>query len=272
MNRSSSPTARAVRLIISAFRDRGWRDEANAALLIFEGIVASGVTIFDDGAALEQIVPDRFLLVNGITINEVREELTSAKASLDELAARSRAVVLPSIIQMADIDSFSRVRNIGAKDVANFSNPLDLLEDIVEQIIASIIGEVYRITDWAGENDDMFTAQMVLNGRNIRASFLLKGSGLRGPLKPKNLGKNGDQITRMMDQPAELFVVQHVNRIDPSVRKQLSDSVIARRAEGNQAAVGTVWDGIDTARMGVAYGFLDPTTGALKPGVLGNGS
>jgi hypothetical protein len=179
---------------------------------------------------------------------------------------------LPPIIQIADIDSFSRVGDIRSEDVEDFANPLNLLEDIVEQIIAKIIGEVYRIKDWAGENDDMFTAQMMLHGRNVRTSFLLKGSGLKGPLKPKNLGKNGDQITRMMDQPAELFVVQHVNRVDPAVRKQLQDAVIARRVEGNEVAVGTVWDGIDTARLGVAYGFLDPATGALKPGALDKGA
>ena len=95
--------------------------------------------------------------------------------------------------------------------------PLDLLEDDVEQIIANVIGEPFRQKDWGGELDDLFSQSVQLDGRSVRTSFMLKGRGLGSQMKMKNLGKNGDQITRMTRQPAELFVVQHVNDIDSSV-------------------------------------------------------
>ena len=224
--------------------------------------------MLDSADALGRRIPDQFLLTNDLTNEEVHRALTDISDSLRSLANDAVALDGPSILQMADIDSFSRVLTIAAKDVARFANPLNLAEDVVEQIIAKVIGEPYLVKDWAGEMDDMYTGQVVLNGRNVRTSFLLKGAGLKGPLKPKYLGHNGDQITRMTTQPAELFVVQHVGRVEPSVRKQLQDAVLARRAEGNHTAVGTVWDGVDVARLGVAYGFLDPSTGVLRADAL----
>jgi hypothetical protein len=265
---NSSPTARGIRLVLSAFRNNGWRDEASAAIAVVEAAFNGNLSIFTDQAVLAAVLPDQFLLVNGITAEDAREALEAVLDPLTRLATEARSTNPPIILQIGDIDSFSRVKNVAATEVENFANPLDLPEDDVEKIIAKVIGEVYLVKDWPGEADDMFSAQVVLYGRQVRASFLLKGNGLKGPLKPKNLGKNGDQITRMTGQPAELFVVQHVGRVEPSVRRQLNDAVTARRYEGNTAAVGTVWDGIDTARLGVAYGFLDPVTGALKPNVI----
>lgn len=42
---------------------------------------------------------------------------------------------------------------------------------------------------------------------------------------------------------------------------QLRDMVLARRSEGNENVVGSVWDGADCARLFVAEGLLDPETG-----------
>jgi len=56
--------------------------------------------------------------------------------------------------------------------------------------------------------------------------------------------------------------------MDLSDPDALADGVIARRVEGNRQAVGTIWDGVSTARLGVAYGFLNASTGALVSGSL----
>jgi hypothetical protein len=66
-------------------------------------------------------------------------------------------------------------------------------------------------------------------------------------------------------QPAELYVVQYVGRVDAAVYRQLQDAVIAKRARGEPHVVGSVWNGVDTARLGVAYGFIDPASGQLRP-------
>jgi hypothetical protein len=268
---SSSPEAQAIRQILNSFRDRGLKDEAGAALSIMRTIFADTAAL-DSPVLLEPAIPEDFLLVNKTSAVEVHDALGQAAASLRLLAHEAQGINNPPLLQISDIDTFSRTRTVAATQVADFAMPLDLAEDIVEKIIAKVIGEPNLVKDWGGEFDDLYTGQVTLNGRNVRTSFLLKGNGLRVALKPRYLGKNGDQITRMMAQPAELYVVQHVNRVDPSVTKQLRDAILARRAEGNTTAVGTVWDGVDTARLGVAYGFLDSADGTLIPGTLGSGS
>lgn len=87
-------------------------------------------------------------------------------------------------------------------------------------------------------------------------------------LTPARLGKNGDQLTRMLRQPADLFIVQHVGSVSPAVRQQLQDAIVARRARANSAAVGSVWDGVDTARLFVAHGYIEPHTGKVRPGIF----
>jgi hypothetical protein len=72
----------------------------------------------------------------------------------------------------------------------------------------------------------------------------------------------------MLRQPADLFIVQHVGPVSPAVRQQLQDAIVARRAWGHLAAVGSVWDGVGTAGLFVAHGYLDPHTGKLQPGAL----
>lgn len=264
---TSSPSARGIRVVIDAFRDHGWKDEGNTALRIMEAVVSDD-RVLDTSSTLAVAIPEKFLVVNDVSIVDVYEVVDQLAVSLRDLGRQEAGLKRPPILPMSEIDSFSKVRAVPPSDVTSFANPLNLAEDTVERIIAKVIGEPYLIKDWGGEVDDLYSGQVVLGGKKVRATFLLKGSGLKGPLKPKNLGKNGDQITRIMTQPAELFVVQHVGRVEPAVRKQLQDAVLARRFEGNVAAVGTVWDGVDTARLGVAYGFLDPSTGALIPGLL----
>jgi hypothetical protein len=64
------------------------------------------------------------------------------------------------------------------------------------------------------------------------------------------LGKNGDQISRLFEEPAELLVLQHCHEITPDVRKTM-------RAFANQMGnprMYCVIDGYDTIRVLEAYG------------------
>lgn len=175
----------------------------------------------------------------------------------------------PALIPMREIDSFRAVIDVPPERVGGLSYPLQVPEVTVKQILAEILAEPFVRKDYGGEMDDLFTSRMVLADREVTASFLLKGPGLKGRGATGGLtlagllGHNGDQIERMMTQPAEVFVVQYVGTVAESVRQRLNDAIIARRNEGNQYAVGSVWDGVDTARLLTAYGYLDPDTGTL---------
>ena len=256
----------AVRLLLNQFRARGWSGDQEQCALTLVNALFKDKSLLERQQDLGRLVPSGFLLAHGITGGDVGSELRSLRDKLVALLDSDAAAALPPLLAIDRIDSFARVAEISAADVAALC-PLDLLEDDVERIIAGIIGEPFRQKDWGGELDDLFTPSVQLEGRLARASFLLKGRGLGSVMKMKDLGSNGDQVMRMVKQPAELFVVQHVNRIDASVYSHLSDAIVARRAEG-YPVVGSVWDGVMIARLGVAYGYLDPGTGALIPGAL----
>ncbi len=56
-------------------------------------------------------------------------------------------------------------------------------------MIAEAVCEAYVQHDWGGEADDLFSTQVILGGRRVWASLLLKGSGLAVSLKQKSLGR-----------------------------------------------------------------------------------
>jgi hypothetical protein len=65
----------------------------------------------------------------------------------------------------------------------------------------------------------------------------------------------------------QLFIVQHVGQVSPTVRAQLEAAILARRVQGHAQSVGSVWDGVDVARLFVAHRFLDQRTGELRPDI-----
>jgi hypothetical protein len=173
-----------------------------------------------------------------------------------------------ALIEMGEIDSFRKMREVPPGEVAGFANPLALPERVVKHLLAGLLGEPFVVKDWGGEHGDLYTTRVNFGGRPTPASFLLKGAGTKGMLTPARLGKNGDQLTNMLHLPADVFIVQHIGAVSPAVRQQLQDAIVARRAQGHTAAVGSVWDGVDIARLFVAHGFLEPSTGKLRSGVL----
>lgn len=255
----------SIRIILDVSRDFGWRNYGNAAYEITQELFAKPELLESDQAFVPSI-PGVFLEGNHVTSAQACAALMPSRIALRSLVEQADPLLDRPLITIGDIDSFSEVNNVAATVVSSYSNPLKLSEDEVEKMIAKILGEPYLQEDWGGELDDMFSGQVHLRGQGVVASFMLKGPGLRAKvMKPKHLGVNGDQISRMMKQPADLYVVQFVGGIDSEVYSQLTDAVIARRARGFPSTVGSIWTGVDTARLGVAYGLLDPASGQVRP-------
>ena len=72
---------------------------------------------------------------------------------------------------------------------------------------------------------------------------------------PRGRGKNGDQIVRLFDSPADLFVLQFVGPIAEAVITNVARSVAAAHQQGKRAQF-MIIDGQDTARLLLAYGKL----------------
>jgi hypothetical protein len=242
--------------IASAFTARGWRDDDFAALRIVDALRLHGSY---DRVVAEAVVPPNFIERNQISdTNDVLDAVADAVGRWTFLPDTTES---PAIIPIDEIDSFARVREVTPQSVAGISAPLDIAEAYVKQAITNIIGEPHTDKDWGGEAGDVFTSHVYLHGARTAAAFLLKGPGLRGVMRPKSLGKNGDQLVRLFTLPADLYVVQFVGRIDPSVTEMLRRFVLSRRSEGRPQAVGSVWEGTDSARLLVAHGLIDATTG-----------
>ncbi|MFL6090447.1 MAG: hypothetical protein ACJ71Z_09930 [Aeromicrobium sp.] len=254
----------ATRLVMDLLADRGWPDRQGVGLAVVRAVLADPDAL-TGGPALRAAIPRGFLLINRVPASVVVAAIQSSGEELLEALRPVTSDALPAIINLDDVDTFARSSEVAATDVAKYAAPIfDVPEDYIKRMVAEIAGEPYVQKDWGGEFDDMFSGQAQLKARRVTTTFMFKGPGLRRKvLRPKDLGSNGDQIDRMLLQPAELFVVQFVGKIEASVRRQLQRGIVSRRAEGS-AAVGTLWDGADTARLAAAYGYLDLSTGAVR--------
>jgi hypothetical protein len=158
-----------------------------------------------------------------------------------------------------DIDSFRKVRDVNPAAVADLLSEqgyLDKSEEEVQIALESILNEAMHKRDWGGEINDLYSANLVLNGNRTASAFLLKGNGLRTPvMQISDCGKNGDQILRLMRSPAQLFVIQYVGNISESVIEDIETKVRALRNEGKQELYYCIINGQDTARILRAYGM-----------------
>lgn len=127
-------------------------------------------------------------------------------------------------------------------------------ESAVKAAFASLIGEPVVPKDWGGEQFDLWTTRLTVDGQPTSAAFLLKGPAAPGRMTVATLGRNGDQLDRLAGSTARLLVVQHCDEITPAVtgtlRAYASDYRDVRRY--------MVIDGYDTYRILVAAGVVAP--------------
>src|SRR5262249_35477412 len=84
-------------------------------------------------------------------------------------------------------------------------------------------------------------------GKRRSAAFALKGRATKGPLTPKKMGKNGDQLGRLFTSEAQLFFVVYHSKIDEAVTQQMRAHALAR-ALGGVRVYYCLIDGTDLAR------------------------
>lgn len=149
-----------------------------------------------------------------------------------------------------DVDSFAEVRK-----VSNIDSSLKL-EKIAEHKIKAglqkIIGETQEFKDWGGEKNDLYTNKLRLKGKRRTAAFALKGKATKGSLTPGKMGKNGDQIARLVGSAAEIFFIVYHSKIDESIVSQLEAFALGKSLSGKAISYGVI-DGDDLNRLYQAY-------------------
>jgi hypothetical protein len=138
--------------------------------------------------------------------------LKDTLGALDKIRAERRPLYtdLPADIRLyvEDIDSFRNVRDVNPATVADLlaDGYWDVSEDFVQRMLEQILTVPFHKKDWSGEYNDLYTTNVIMNGRNTASAFLLKGHRLRKKmLQIKDCGKNGDQLVRLFESPAELY-------------------------------------------------------------------
>lgn len=153
-------------------------------------------------------------------------------------------------ITLDEIDQFSRVKKVHS--VPNKLSPERLSEKLVKAGLLRLLKETIDPKDWGGESNDIFTTKIKVRGRNHRGAFALKGPAKKGPLVPGMMGKNGDQIQRLFDSPADVFLVQYEGEIKESVIKLMDELARAKALFGRMVLYGVI-DREGTYRLRMAY-------------------
>ncbi len=168
-------------------------------------------------------------------------------AQESEIAAR---------LYIDDIDSFEKIKQINPANISDLV-PLTIPEQVIKGNLAEIINEPFVDNDWGGEYCDLISSHVVYQGKRLSAGFVLKGPGLRRKsLKISGLGKNGDQIVRMIMTTQDVYIVQFVGHIDQSVIETLRAHVTAKAYERRKILYYCLINGTDTARLFKAYGKI----------------
>lgn len=146
-----------------------------------------------------------------------------------------------------DFDQFSAIRKV------KVAVPRVISEKDFKYGIARLCGDSGTFTDWGGERNDLYTSKVRIKGKRKTVAFAFKGPGKPGKLTPGKLGKNGDQIQRLFESPAEIFIIQHHTQIDESVLAQMKKLAVANSAMESKEIWYGVVDGDDTNRLLSAY-------------------
>lgn len=183
------------------------------------------------------------------------ERLSTKIAPQGRMVAASINVTFPPSagkaiqITVDEIDSFSRISKVDLSTIIDVSN---FLEEKIKQGFQKIIGERGKYKDWGGEKSDLYTSRILLKGKRTPTAIAFKGRGTKGKLVPGKMGVNGEQINRLFNEPADLFLVVYNGQIDSAVIAQMQAFAIAKAIGGQRIYYGVI-DETDFARIATAY-------------------
>jgi hypothetical protein len=156
-------------------------------------------------------------------------------------------------LPVQSIDQFSQTDFRWTPSTKQFNLLKNIPEQDVKALFCRLLGEANVPNDWGGEECDLFSSNISVEGERMPAAFLLKGPARFHEMTLADCGKNGDQVYRLFNTPADVFVVQHCHRITPAVRKTVEAFALSNYSRSCRF---TLIDGYDTARILHANGML----------------
>ena len=150
-----------------------------------------------------------------------------------------------------DIEQFARCKSVDVKTEEWKAIMKKLSEKNVKESICSLLGDVTS-KDWGGEQYDHYSADVTINGNRKSAAFIFKGPSAWGEMKPRHLGKNGDQIYRLQQSGADILILQHCHQVGEAVRETLRVFAVKPSHPRHYCII----DGKDTYKVLKAYELL----------------
>ncbi len=207
-----------------ALRGTVWGKLATDPALRFEAEVNATRCTTDTGAHLMSGTKRAFMLA---FVSDVDHGLVTLRA----VAVGQRLVGYGDRAFFQVVGDMAHVwpQQVDQFDGVDFSrgekSDLELLRDVGEEAVkhwfAEILGQSEVQKDWGGEQYDLWTRFLTVEGTRMRAAFAFKGPAAFHPMQIADLGKNGDQIQRLAESPADLLVVQHCHTITSRVEHML---------------------------------------------------
>ena len=159
-----------------------------------------------------------------------------------------------------DIAEFARLKDAV---VASASEWMSVMENVPEEHVKKSIATLPREpakSDWGGEENDHFSANVTVANKRRTAAFLLKGPTRFQEMTAAMCGKNPDQIFRLTRTGADISAVQRAHLIGAAVRETLRALVVTP----GRPRQFCMMDGQSTYRLLKAYGLLPAAVAGAK--------
>jgi len=176
-----------------------------------------------------------------------QEPRVSGKAVIHPVSV-PRSSPQPQEITIDEIEAFAAVKGAAVATV----DLKTVREEEIKRFLHLIIGEMNESKDWGGEKNDIYTSRLQFRGSRRTAAFALKGRATQGPLTPAKMGRNGDQVGRLMNSEASVFFVVYHGKVHEAIHEQMRAHGLGRALAGNRVYY-CVIDGQDVARLVGAY-------------------
>ena len=183
---------------------------------------------------------------------------SNPKTSVIEKLSIPKQKLQDVFITLDEITTFSKTQKAKSVD----PQPLDELS--FKHGIQNIIGEKGKFQDWGGEKNDLLTTLISVRGKKRRVAFAFKGKGTSGVLTPNKMGKNGDQIQRLFETSADVFILQYWGSINERVLEQMEGWAQLKSYKDEKKIFYGIINGADSMKIITSYPKQFPSDTIVK--------
>jgi hypothetical protein len=153
-----------------------------------------------------------------------------------------------------DVGEIKQFKGAQSHEPVELSDMQHISEHQIKHALATLLGESDPPKDWGGEMCDFLSSNLHVDRERKAGAFLLKGPSRFREMEISDCGKNGDQIVRLFEVPADIYVVQHCHRIGARVRATMEAFALRRFLIAPCRII--AMDGYATLRLLKLHGFV----------------